>query len=268
MAKRKQRGQPNQASRSERNYQFNEQETAYDYQPEGRFQKPNNHVQPKTENQSLLVNHINGNEIIIANGPAGVGKTYIVASMASKLLSEGVIDKIVLTRANVTVGKTIGLLPGTVEDKMTPLLLPILNVFKERMGTVYGYNMAKKKVEMQPLEYVRGMNFKNTFLIIDEAQNLNVSEVKALVTRYESGRIVFMGDPYQRDVREEDCGLIWLEKFAKRNNLDYPVVNFSLDDIVRSDLVKNFLTALYAEEGVGVKKTKSQDKDKKCVLLG
>lgn len=267
MAKRKQRGQQqNQASRSDRNYQFTEQED-FEYVPEVRFQKPNNHVQPKTENQSLLVKNINENEIIIANGPAGVGKTYIVGSMASKFISENYVDKIVLTRANVTVGKTIGLLPGTLEDKMTPLLLPILNVFKERMGSAYVYNMAKKRIEMQPLEYVRGMNFKNTFLIIDEAQNLTVAEVKALVTRYESGRIVFMGDPYQRDVKAEDCGLIWLEKFAKRNNLNYPVVNFSLDDIVRSDLVKNFLVALYAEENVETKQ-KPTPPASKCVLLG
>lgn len=213
--------------------------------------RPNNHIQPKTENQEELIYAINNSEISVAEGPAGVGKTYIVGSLASKYLSEGYIDKIVLTRANVTVGKTIGLLPGTVEDKMTPLLLPILNVFKERMGkSAYEYNMAKKKVEMQPIEYIRGMSFKNTFLIIDEAQNLNIDEVLAIVTRFESGRIVFMGDPLQRDLPRDKCGLIWLEEFARRNNLNYPVIQFTLDDIVRSDLVKEFLIALYRERGL------------------
>jgi phosphate starvation-inducible PhoH-like protein len=221
-----------------------EQDYALKRQPPGR----NFHLQPKTECQQELINAINHNEIIIAEAPAGCGKTYIAGSMAAKFLAQGDVKRIVLTRANVHVGKSIGLLPGTADDKMEPLLAPILAVLKERLGdALYGYHRAKKSIDLQPLEYIRGNSFKDVFLIIDEAQNLTVEEVQALVTRYETGRILFIGDNFQTDIKGLN-GLDWLERFAYRNNLNYPVIKFGLDDIVRSDLVKEFLIALYAEK--------------------
>lgn len=206
------------------------------------------HLQPKNEKQQALIDAINHSEIIVAEAPAGCGKTYISGGMAAKYLSEGHVDKIILTRANVHVGKSLGLLPGTIDDKMEPLLAPILAVLKDRMGDgLYGYNRAKKKIDIQALEYIRGNSFKDCFIIIDEAQNLTISEVQALVTRYESGRILFIGDNFQTDIKGQN-GLDWLEKFSIRHNLNYPVVKFGLEDIVRSDLVKQFLTALYSEK--------------------
>jgi phosphate starvation-inducible PhoH-like protein len=167
--------------------------------------------------------------------------------MAAKFLAEGSVDKIILTRANVHVGKSLGMLPGSVTDKMEPLLAPILAVLRERMGDgLYGYNLAKQKIVMQPIEYIRGNSFRDTFLIIDEAQNLTVEEVQALVTRYESGRILFLGDNFQTDIKGLN-GLDWLEKFSNRHELNYPVIKFGLEHIVRSSLVKEFLTALYSE---------------------
>lgn len=209
------------------------------------------HLQPKNELQQELIDAIISSEIAIAEAPAGCGKTYIVGSMAAKFLNEGKVKEIILTRANVLVGKTIGLLPGTVDDKMEPLLAPILKVLKERMGDgLYAYNRNKKKINLQPFEFVRGNSFKDAFIIIDEAQNLTKEEVKAIITRYESGRIVFIGDNFQNDLKGQQPGLQWLEDFAYRNNLDYPVIKFGLEHIVRSNLVKEFLTALYREENV------------------
>jgi phosphate starvation-inducible protein PhoH and related proteins len=222
-----------------------QEEYASRTKPPGR----NFHLQPKNDKQQDLIDAINHSEIIIAEAPAGCGKTYIAGSMAAKYMHEGHVNKIVLTRANVHVGKTIGLLPGTVDDKMEPLLAPILDVLKDRMGEgLYGYNRAKKKIDLQPLEFVRGKSWKDCFIIIDEAQNLTVEEVQALVTRYESGRILFIGDNFQTDIKGLN-GLDWLEKFAGRHRLNYPVIKFGLEHIVRSDLVKEFLTALYLEKG-------------------
>lgn len=205
------------------------------------------HIQPKNEKQEQMIDAINTSEIVIAEAPAGCGKTYISGSLAAKFLAEGEVDKIILTRANVHVGKSLGMLPGSVTDKMEPLLAPILAVLRERMGDgLYSYNLNKQKIIMQPIEYIRGNSFRDTFLIIDEAQNLTVEEVQALVTRYESGRILFLGDNFQTDVKGQN-GLDWLEKFADRNNLNYPVIKFGLEHIVRSSLVKDFLTALYKE---------------------
>lgn len=205
------------------------------------------HIEPKNEKQEQMIDAINTSEIVIAEAPAGCGKTYISGSLAAKFLAEGSVDKIILTRANVHVGKSLGMLPGSVTDKMEPLLAPILSVLRERMGDgLYTYNLNKAKIIMQPIEYIRGNSFRDTFLIVDEAQNLTVDEVQALVTRYESGRILFLGDNFQTDIKGLN-GLDWLEKFANRNNLNYPVIKFGLEHIVRSSLVKDFLTALYKE---------------------
>lgn len=208
----------------------------------------NFHLQPKNENQDKMIKAINHSEIIIAEAPAGCGKTFISGGMATKFLCEGLVDKIILTRANVHVGKSLGMLPGTVNEKMEPLLAPILSVLRTNMGDgLYAYNLSKKKIEIQALEYIRGNSFKDCFIIIDEAQNLTIAEVQALVTRYESGRILFIGDTFQTDIKGEN-GLAWLEKFSARHGLNYPVIKFGLDDIVRSDLVKKFLIALYSEK--------------------
>lgn len=209
--------------------------------------QPSFHLQPKNEKQEEMIKAINTSPIVIAEAPAGCGKTFISGSIAAKFLAEGSVDKIILTRANVHVGKSLGMLPGSVTDKMEPLLAPILSVLKERMGDgLYSYNLAKQKIVMQPIEYIRGNSFRDTFLIIDEAQNLTIEEVQALVTRYESGRILLLGDNFQTDIKGIN-GLDWLERFSQRNNLDYPVIKFGLEHIVRSSLVKEFLTALYAE---------------------
>lgn len=222
------------------------QKAQEEYTPQPR--KQNFHLQPKTENQAILIEAIRNSEIVIAEAPAGCGKTFVVGGMAAKFLAEGDVEKIILTRANVHVGKSLGMLPGTINEKMAPLLAPILSVLKNRMGDgAYAYNMAKEKISIQALEYIRGNSFKDCFIIIDEAQNLTIDEVQALVTRYESGRIVFIGDTFQTDIKGEN-GLAWLEKFSARHQLNYPVVKFGLDDIVRSDLVKKFLKALYSEK--------------------
>lgn len=216
-----------------------------EYKPSRR---PNFHLQPKNEKQNEMMQAIIDSPIVIAEAPAGCGKTYISGGMAAKFLAENQVEKIILTRANVHVGKSLGMLPGTVNEKMEPLLAPILGVLRERMGDgLYSYNLSKKKIEIQALEYIRGNSFKDCFIIIDEAQNLTVSEVQALITRYESGRILFLGDNFQTDIKGQQNGLDWLEQFSYRHKLDYPIIKFGLEHIVRSSLVKEFLTALYSE---------------------
>lgn len=214
----------------------------------GDYGKKSIHFNPKTESQRQFVEGIRECEVSVGIGPAGVGKTFCAATIAAQMMLNHDIDKIVLTRANVTVGKTIGMLPGTLEEKMTPLLLPILTVLRRQLGdAVYEYAMRKKKIEMLPLEYVRGMSFMDTFVIVDEAQNMTPDEVKALCTRYESGRIVLLGDPTQHDLKGVEPGIQWLEGFSGRHDIDIPVTRFEFRDVVRSDFVKNFLIALHMD---------------------
>jgi phosphate starvation-inducible PhoH-like protein len=100
---------------------------------------------------------------------------------------------------------------------------------------------------MLPFEYVRGRSFKDAFVIVDEAQNMTPKDIQALCTRYESGRTVLLGDPFQHDLEDVEPGVTWLSKFAKRHRLGVPVIEFGLSEIVRSGFVKKFLMALYKD---------------------
>jgi phosphate starvation-inducible PhoH-like protein len=222
-------------------------EYAFDHKE--KFPKKVINFQPKTYHQKQFVGDIADADVIVGIGPAGTGRTFCSASVAAQMLLNNEVDKILLTRANVTVGRSIGMLPGDISEKMVPLLLPILNVLKRQLGEpVYEYLMRKKKIEMLPIEYVRGMSFIDTFVIVDEAQNLNADEIKALCTRFESGKIILIGDPTQNDMRGQEPGISWLERFANNHDINIPVTRFDFDDIVRSSFVKNFLLALESEK--------------------
>lgn len=206
-------------------------------------------LKPKTITQDIAIKSIRSSEVSALIGPAGVGKTFITAGLAAEAFLEKGVDKIILTRANVGVGKTLGALPGTIEEKMNPLLRPVLDALERHLtpGRVK-YMLNKQQIEMMPFEYVRGRSFRDEFVIIDEAQNLSEEDMIAIVTRYESGRVVLLGDPVQNDLKTEN-GLVWLSNFCSRNKIEIPIIHFSLGDIVRSKFVKDFLIALYHEKG-------------------
>lgn len=232
--------------------------TAQIYHLDEHFEERRIVLHAKTLNQEAALNNMRRCEVSVAMGPAGVGKTYLTAGVAGQDFLAKNVDKIILTRANVTIGKTIGALPGTIQEKMRPLLEPIVNALERHLtpGRVK-YMIHKEQIEMLPFEYVRGRNFKDVFVIIDEAQNLTEDDMIAIITRYESGRIVLLGDPIQNDLKSES-GLVWLNKFAARNGLDIPIVNYQLKDIVRSGMVKKFLTALYKERGLSAELSPSE----------
>lgn len=202
---------------------------------------------PQNNSQKNLINSIKVHEVCAAIGPAGVGKTYCTAGVASQFILNFQVDGLILTRANVTVGRTIGYLPGNQKEKMEPLLLPIIDSLRRHLGEGrVEYMINKQQIEMLPFEYVRGRSFINKFVLIDEAQNLSVSDLIAIITRYESGRVVLLGDPFQSDLKH-NCGLLWLKDFSQRNGINIPIINFSTSDIVRSNFVKEFISSLYRE---------------------
>lgn len=215
---------------------------------ERRYREPRKIVlHPQTVNQKHFINAMKDSEVCAAIGPAGVGKTYCAAGVAAQMLMADMVDGFILTRANVVRGATVGFLPGTKDDKMTPLLMPIIDALKRHLGEgKVNYMIDKGQIEMLPFEYVRGRSFINKFVIIDEAQNLTTEDAIAIVTRYETGRIVLLGDPFQNDLKV-DCGLVWLHDFAKRNDFDMPITLFQVPDIVRSGFVRKFIELLYRE---------------------
>ena len=203
---------------------------------------------PKTDRQRELIEQINHHAVVICSGPAGCGKSYVSAAMAAKYYTKGYVDKIILSRANVPTGKTLGHFPGTVEDKLTPWLMPVLDVLQKFMPDgLFKYCVEKKIIQMQPIETIRGRSFENAFIIVDEAQNLDRDSVISITTRLgENSKLILSGDPFQTDVKGVN-GLTWFDNFAQKYNLNIPAVHFDIDDVVRSKIVKEILVALYAE---------------------
>ncbi len=206
------------------------------------------HIQPKNKTQQLLLNAIDEFPITVALGPAGTGKTFISASKVAQLFLTGKYDYIILSRANVGVGNSLGMFPGTVEEKLAPWLMPVTSVLNKQLGaTKYEYLFAKKTIQMVPLEVIRGRSFERSLVLIEEAQNFTMEELKAITTRMgEDSKMVLSGDASQSDVGSGSAIINFVD-ICERNNIDIPVVEFGLDDVVRSDICGQLVKMFYKE---------------------
>jgi len=207
------------------------------------------HVIPKNEKQDKLIRSIKVYPITVTIGCAGTGKTYCSAGTVAQLYLQGKYDKIVLTRANVPTGKSLGHFPGSIQEKMTPWLLPMLEVLEKALGKAkYQYMINKGEIEIQPIETIRGRSYENALVLVDEAQNLNMDELKAISTRLgENSKLILMGDPAQSDVKE-GMDLMRFCNLIKQAGISLPVVEFSVDDIVRSDIVADLVRIFIAQK--------------------
>lgn len=188
--------------------------------------------------------------IVFAVGPAGTGKTMLAVQMSIKLLKEGTISKIVVTRPAVSVDEQHGFLPGTLNQKMEPWTRPIFDVFEEYYHPKDVAAMLEDGViEISPLAYMRGRTFKNAFVIADEMQNATPSQMKMLLTRIgEHSRMVITGDLNQAD-RPKENGLLDFCSLYEGGG-DYRMigmVKFSKQDVERHPVVKEILK-IYKEE--------------------
>lgn len=187
--------------------------------------------------------------IVFAIGPAGTGKTMLGVQMAIKLLKEGVITKIVVTRPAVSVDEEHGFLPGTLNQKMEPWTRPIFDVFEEYFHPKEIAGMLEDGViEISPLAYMRGRTFKNAFIVADEMQNATPSQMKMLLTRLgENSRMVVTGDLNQAD-RPRNNGLAEFCDLYGQGG-DYRMLamaRFSTQDVERHPVVKEILS-IYKE---------------------
>lgn len=202
---------------------------------------------PKTDKQAMYIEALKESDQVVVLGPAGTGKTYVVSTFAASQYHTKDIEKIVITRPHVAVGKDIGFLPGTLEEKCAPWALPVIDVLEKHLGKgVVETGLKNGNIETVPLALIRGRSFDNTLMIIDEAQNLTVEELKALVTRVgEGSKLVINGDTQQSDLKMGD-GLSKLTHLIKKYTLPIPVIEFTVKDIIRSDVtamwVKTFLS--------------------------
>jgi len=205
---------------------------------------------PKTDNQKLLIDAMKEYSQVFILGPAGTGKTYVAATYASDLYTLKEIDKIVITRPHIAVGKDIGFLPGTLEEKTYPWALPVLDVLQKHLGKgAVETGIKNDNIEMAPLALMRGRSFDNAFIIVDEAQNITTHELKMLLTRVgEGSTIVLNGDVQQSDLKEAD-GLSKVIHLAKKHMLPVPVIEFGVEDIIRSDICAQWVK-VFMKEGV------------------
>ena len=216
----------------------------------GASSKPLSGIIPKTENQAKLIKAINTSQQVLILGPAGTGKTYVTATCAADLYTLKEIDKIVITRPHVAVGKDIGFLPGTLEEKAQSWALPVLDVLVKHLGRgAVDTALKAGNIEVATLALMRGRSFDNAFIIVDEAQNIEIPEIKMLLTRVgEGSTIVLNGDIQQSDLKGTS-GLSKIIHLSKKHMLDVPVVEFGVDDIVRSGICAEWVK-VFMKEGL------------------
>lgn len=196
-----------------------------------------------TSKQSQLIEAIHHKDMIVALGPAGTGKTYLSAMYAGYYYKLGKVKRIVLTRPTVATGKSIGFFPGTLEEKMEPWVHPFKTALEEYLGKSAVETMIKKgSFEIVPFEVIRGRTFDDAFVILDEAQNCTKLEMKAFVTRQgEGSTVVVNGDMSQSDLNGNGNGLEMISNMIRKSvdlKNKVSIIEFTYDDIVRSDLCK------------------------------
>jgi len=205
---------------------------------------------PRNERQEEYLQALKHSDQVIVFGPAGTGKTYCVATFAANEYHVKNIHKIVITRPHVAVGKDIGYLPGTLSEKCEPWALPVVDVLERHLNKgVVETGLKNSNIEIAPLALMRGRSFEDTFVIVDEAQNITLPELKMLVTRIgEGSKLVLNGDIQQSDLKEGD-GLSKIVHYAKKHMLPIPIIEFTIDDVVRSDICKQWIK-VFTEEGI------------------
>ncbi len=202
-------------------------------------------VAGKSKSQNKFIKSMLDHELVFGIGPAGTGKTYLAIAMGVKLFSEGMIDKIVLTRPAVEAGERLGFLPGDMKEKVDPYMQPLYDALNEFLPHKILAKMHERNlIEIAPLAFMRGRTLKNAFVVLDEAQNASTSQMKMFLTRLGMGsRMVITGDITQIDLPKGlKSGLVEaIEILTGISEIDF--IRFKGIDIVRHSLVKKIAKA-------------------------
>ena len=203
-------------------------------------------LKPKTENQADYIRAMIESHITICAGPAGTGKTACAVGLACEHLVQEKIEQIIVTRPVIETGRQgLGYLPGDIATKMHPYIIPVVEELDIYLGKVRReLFMTNGKIKIEPLEYMRGRNFHQSFIILDEAQNATIKQVKMLLSRIGRGStVVLTGDTDQSDLFEDTMGLkLCLDRLP--NTRGVSIINLTTDDIVRHDIIARVLEKL------------------------
>jgi phosphate starvation-inducible PhoH-like protein len=202
----------------------------------------------KNERQAAYIKALKEATQVIVMGPAGTGKTYIAATFAASLYLAKRIDKIIITRPNVAAGRSIGFFPGSLSEKMEPWLAPIVDVLRKHLPEgVIETAMKAGNIQVVPFEVMRGRSFENALVILDEAQNTTDQEMKMFLTRVgEDCKVILNGDIGQSDLKGQS-GLKTAITLVQKYSLPVPIIEFQIEDIVRSDLCRMWIEAFHKE---------------------
>ena len=206
---------------------------------------PKKSVIPRSEKQKNYVRALRDAEIIISAGPAGTGKTFLAVAVALTMLLEKKIERIILSRPAVEAGERLGFLPGDMREKVDPYLRPLYDSLYDLLD----YEKIQKKIEVgdieiAPLAFMRGRTLKNSFAILDEAQNATDTQIKMFLTRIgENSKIVINGDPSQIDLPNKSLSGLNRSKKLLGHLKEISVIDFDHTDVVRHPLVSKIVKA-------------------------
>jgi phosphate starvation-inducible PhoH-like protein len=211
---------------------------------------------PMNKKQQDYIDLLNEKPIVISTGYAGTSKTYIPTVMAADLYKLNQIQKIIITRPAISSSKSIGFFKGTAEEKLGVWLQAVIPIFKDRLGNaMFELALETEDITFIPMEVIKGMSINNAWVLVEEASDLTKEEVIKLVTRMgKNSKLVLSGDLRQSELKQES-GLSWISKFVQRHNLgsNFGFIDFNdVNDIVRSDAVKQFIVALTRDERKGI----------------
>ena len=206
---------------------------------------PRKSVIARSQKQSDYIKALRENDIVMALGPAGTGKSFLAVSVAITMLMEKKVERVILSRPAVEAGEKLGFLPGDMKDKVDPYLRPLYDALYE----LFGFEKIDKKIEtgeieIAPLAFMRGRTLKNCFAILDEAQNATETQIKMFLTRIgENSKLVVNGDPSQVDlINKSHSGLVKSKNILSQIE-EIKVIEFDHTDVVRHPLVSKIIKA-------------------------
>jgi len=202
-------------------------------------------IVPRSATQVAYMEALTRNDIIFALGPAGTGKTYLAVAQAVSQLITGSVDRLILSRPAVEAGEKLGFLPGDMKEKVDPYLRPIYDALHDTLpAEQVERRIASGEIEIAPLAFMRGRTLANAFIVLDEAQNTTIAQMKMLLTRFgEGSRMVICGDPKQVDLPQPGISGL-ADAVARLDGVEgIAMVPFGIGDVVRHPVVGRIVQA-------------------------
>jgi phosphate starvation-inducible PhoH-like protein len=226
-------------------FMINEKNNKFKENIEYIIKTPKRSVIPRSERQKKYVRALKESDITISTGPAGTGKTYLAVAVALTMLLEKKIERIILSRPAVEAGERLGFLPGDMKEKVDPYLRPLYDALYDLLD----FEKIQKRIEIgdieiAPIAFMRGRTLKNSFAILDEAQNATDTQIKMFLTRIgENSKIIINGDPSQIDLPNKNLSGLNRSKKLLGHLKEISVVDFDHSDVVRHPLVSKIVKA-------------------------